>query len=98
MDSASCVVVDKRLPAQALYTTTIVTITITITSAHVLRIHVTRIALTTIPTPPSCATVGLGEVQQSDAGHTVTLHSFVPAPLHQHLQPQRRKLPWEGCV
>jgi hypothetical protein len=36
------------------------------------------------------------ELQRTDEGHSVTLHSFVPAPLHQHLRPPSRKLPWEG--
>jgi hypothetical protein len=35
-------------------------------------------------------------VQRSDDGHAVTVHSFVPAPLHQHLRPPVRRLPWEG--
>lgn len=36
------------------------------------------------------------EVQHTDEGHSVTLHSFVPAPLNQHFRLQARKLPWEG--
>ena len=36
------------------------------------------------------------DLQHKDIGHSVTLHSFVPAPLHQNLRPQSRKLPWEG--
>jgi hypothetical protein len=33
---------------------------------------------------------------RSDAGHAVTVHSFVPAPLHAALMPAVRRLPWEG--